>query len=301
MSQTQTQTQTKTPEHPGLSKAGMKRVAQASLAGTTIEWYDFYIYGTAAALVFPELFFPGLGDAAALVASFATFGVAFVARPVGAVVFGHYGDRIGRKRTLVFSLMLMGAATLVVGLLPTAELARLGRETRWNDPLALTLSAVASAIGLLLLLLAFLPGRARAVAVTPGRPDLLMGVTPGAVARIAEDAAARVDGVSRARARMRGDRIRVRAESPLRENGHLSEQVRQAVSDFNARVVEARRQLQGGPPVVTPLRDADDEVEAWQQRRTDRLAAQKARLAELRAAERAAAPPPWWRRLGRRR
>lgn len=117
MSQTQTQPQ----EHSGLSKAGMKRVAQASLAGTTIEWYDFYIYGTAAALVFPELFFPGLGDAAALVASFATFGVAFVARPVGAVVFGHYGDRIGRKRTLVFSLMLMGAATLVVGLLPTAD------------------------------------------------------------------------------------------------------------------------------------------------------------------------------------
>ena len=109
-----------TQPHPGLSKAGMKRVALASLAGTTIEWYDFYIYGTAAALVFPTLFFPGLGSAAALVASFATFGVAFVARPLGAVLFGHYGDRIGRKRTLVFSLMLMGAATLVVGLLPTA-------------------------------------------------------------------------------------------------------------------------------------------------------------------------------------
>jgi metabolite-proton symporter len=106
--------------HAGLPKADMKRVALASLAGTTIEWYDFYIYGTAAALVFPQLFFPGLGSAAALVASFATFGVAFVARPLGAVVFGHYGDRIGRKRTLVFSLMLMGAATLVVGVLPTA-------------------------------------------------------------------------------------------------------------------------------------------------------------------------------------
>jgi metabolite-proton symporter len=108
------------PPRPGLAKAGMKRVAWASLAGTTIEWYDFYIYGTAAALVFPQLFFPGLGSAAALVASFATFGVAFVARPLGAVVFGHYGDRIGRKRTLVASLMLMGASTLVVGLLPTA-------------------------------------------------------------------------------------------------------------------------------------------------------------------------------------
>lgn len=115
MSQAQTDPQT------GLGKAGMKRVAMASLAGTTIEWYDFYIYGTAAALVFPQLFFPGLGSAAALVASFATFGVAFVARPLGAVIFGHYGDRIGRKRTLVFSLMLMGAATLVIGVLPTAS------------------------------------------------------------------------------------------------------------------------------------------------------------------------------------
>jgi len=73
--------------------------------------------------------------------------------------------------------------------------------------------------------------------------------------------------------------------------------VRQAIDDFNARVVEARRQLQGGPPVITPLRDADDEVAAWQHRRTERVAAQKARLAEIRAAEAASAPPPWWRRL----
>lgn len=104
----------------GLEKAQMNRVALASLAGTTVEWYDFYIYGTAAALVFPELFFPGLGSAAGLVASFATFGVAFFARPLGAVIFGHFGDRIGRKRTLVVNLLLMGGATLVIGLLPTA-------------------------------------------------------------------------------------------------------------------------------------------------------------------------------------
>jgi hypothetical protein len=77
--------------------------------------------------------------------------------------------------------------------------------------------------------------------------------------------------------------------------------VRAAVADFNARVVEARRQLQGGPPVVTPLLDADDEVEAWRARRTERVAQQKARLAEIRAAEAAAAPLPLWRRLGRRR
>jgi len=77
--------------------------------------------------------------------------------------------------------------------------------------------------------------------------------------------------------------------------------VRQAIDDFNARVVEARRQLQGGPPVITALRDADDEVAAWHRRRTDRVAAQKTRLAEIRAAEAAAAPPPWWRRAGLRR
>lgn len=72
--------------------------------------------------------------------------------------------------------------------------------------------------------------------------------------------------------------------------------VRAAIADFNARIVDARRQLQGGPPVVTPLRDADDEVAAWERRRADRIAAQKARLAEIRAAEEAAGPPRWWRR-----
>lgn len=106
---------------PLAAPTGVRRAALASLAGTTIEWFDFFIYGTAAALVFPTVFFPGLGDSQALVASFATFGVAFVARPLGAVVFGHYGDRIGRKRTLVVSLLLMGIATLVIGVLPSAE------------------------------------------------------------------------------------------------------------------------------------------------------------------------------------
>nr|MCW2728547.1 hypothetical protein [Aeromicrobium sp.] len=77
--------------------------------------------------------------------------------------------------------------------------------------------------------------------------------------------------------------------------------VRQAVDDFNARIIEARRQLQGGPPVITPLRDGDDEVASWHRRRTERVAAQKARLAAIRAAEAAAAPPPWWRRLTTRR
>lgn len=98
----------------------MRRVATASCIGTTIEYYDFFIYGTAAALVFPTVFFPALGSTAGSVASFATFAVAFIARPLGAVLFGHYGDRLGRKRTLVSTLVLMGVTTVAIGLLPTA-------------------------------------------------------------------------------------------------------------------------------------------------------------------------------------
>ncbi|HEY5856312.1 MAG TPA: MFS transporter [Aldersonia sp.] len=98
----------------------MRRVALASCAGTTIEFYDFFIYGTAAALVFPTVFFPALGAAAATVASFATFAVAFVARPLGAILFGHYGDRLGRKNTLIVTLLLMGVSTVVIGVLPGA-------------------------------------------------------------------------------------------------------------------------------------------------------------------------------------
>ena len=95
------------------------RVLIASLAGTTIEFFDFYIYATAAVLVFPKLFFPSSDPASALLQSFATFALAFFARPVGAILFGHFGDRIGRKATLVASLMTMGPSTVAIGLLPT--------------------------------------------------------------------------------------------------------------------------------------------------------------------------------------
>jgi metabolite-proton symporter len=97
------------------------RVILASLVGTTIEFYDFYAYATAAVLVFPILFFPTGDDTTALLASFAVFGAAMVARPVGAIVFGHFGDKYGRKATLVASLLTMGIATFFIGLLPTYD------------------------------------------------------------------------------------------------------------------------------------------------------------------------------------
>jgi metabolite-proton symporter len=96
------------------------RVIGASLIGTSIEFYDFYVYATAAVLVFPALFFPSQNEASALLSSFAVFGAAFVARPIGSIVFGHFGDKIGRKGTLVASLLTMGIATVLIGCLPTA-------------------------------------------------------------------------------------------------------------------------------------------------------------------------------------
>ncbi len=95
------------------------RIALASMVGTTIEFYDFYVYATAAVAVFPQLFFPKENATTALLASFATFGLAFVARPLGSILFGHCGDRRGRKATLVASLLMMGGATFAIGLLPT--------------------------------------------------------------------------------------------------------------------------------------------------------------------------------------
>jgi metabolite-proton symporter len=95
------------------------RILMASLIGTTIEFFDFYIFSTAAVLVFPKLFFPSADPTAAILESLATFALAFFARPVGAVLFGHFGDRIGRKATLVAALMTMGPSTVAIGLLPT--------------------------------------------------------------------------------------------------------------------------------------------------------------------------------------
>ena len=96
-----------------------RRVALAGLIGTTIEWYDFFIYGTAAALVFAPQFFPGASPVAGTLAALSAYAIGFVARPVGGAIMGHFGDRVGRRRMLVLSLLIMGVGTLLIGLLPT--------------------------------------------------------------------------------------------------------------------------------------------------------------------------------------
>jgi MFS family permease len=104
-----------------VKKNKMRKVAFASFMGTVIEFYDFNIFATASALVFAHAFFPALGTAAGTVVTYATLGIAFVARPIGAIFFGHYGDRIGRKKTLIATMLIMGIATIAIGLLPTAD------------------------------------------------------------------------------------------------------------------------------------------------------------------------------------
>jgi MFS transporter, MHS family, shikimate and dehydroshikimate transport protein len=97
------------------------KVATASLIGTAIEWYDFFLYGTAAALIFNKLFFPTFDPMVGTLLAFATYALGFVARPLGGLVFGHYGDKIGRKTMLYLTLLIMGTATAVIGILPTYE------------------------------------------------------------------------------------------------------------------------------------------------------------------------------------
>jgi MFS transporter, MHS family, shikimate and dehydroshikimate transport protein len=103
------------------SRDQRRRAVIGSSVGTIIEWYDFTLYGLASALVFAPLFFPGAGDLAGLLGAFATFAVGFAARPIGGLIFAHYGDRVGRKATLLATLLMMGIATTIIGLLPTGE------------------------------------------------------------------------------------------------------------------------------------------------------------------------------------
>ena len=117
-------TEINSPSQAGIAdeahlKSSMRKVALTALAGTSIEWYDFFLYATAAALVFPSAFFPDSTPTMGLILSFATFSFGFIARPLGGILFGHFGDRVGRKRTLVIALMMMGIASTLIGLLPT--------------------------------------------------------------------------------------------------------------------------------------------------------------------------------------
>ncbi len=100
-------------------RSSIVKVVAASMAGTTVEWYDFFLYGVAAAVVFPTVFFPAQDPAVGTLLALATFAIGFIARPIGGLVFGHYGDKIGRKKLLVLSLVMMGAATFAIGLLPS--------------------------------------------------------------------------------------------------------------------------------------------------------------------------------------
>lgn len=118
-----------------------RRAVLASTVGTTIEWYDFFLYGTAAALVFPKLFFPGGSEFAGVLEAFGTQFVGFVARPVGAAIFGHLGDRVGRKATLISTLLLMGLSTFAIGLLPTVG------TIGFAAPLILVLLRIVQGIG----------------------------------------------------------------------------------------------------------------------------------------------------------
>ena len=101
------------------SKSNMQKVALTSLAGTSIEWYDFFLYGASAALIFPTVFFGETTPSTALILSLLTFAAGFIARPIGGIIFGHYGDKVGRKKTLVIALVLMGVSSTLIGLLPT--------------------------------------------------------------------------------------------------------------------------------------------------------------------------------------
>ena len=125
-----------------------RRILGASLVGTAVEFYDFYVFATAASLVFGRLFFPASSPSAQLLAAYSSFGLAFVARPLGSIVFGHFGDRVGRKSTLVTSLLLMGASTLAIGFLPTY--AALGRNgfPPWIAPLLLCILRFGQGFGL---------------------------------------------------------------------------------------------------------------------------------------------------------
>ena len=124
------------------AQKNMRKVAFTALAGTSIEWYDFFLYGAAAALIFPTVFFGEMSSSSALILSLLTFAAGFIARPIGGIIFGHYGDRVGRKKTLVIALVLMGVSSTLIGLLPTYAMIGVGA------PILLTLLRFAQGLAI---------------------------------------------------------------------------------------------------------------------------------------------------------
>ena len=120
----------------------LRRVVLSSLVGAVIEWYDFFLYGVVAGLVFNKLFFPEFSAGVGTILSFATFAVGFVARPLGGMIFGHFGDKIGRKKMLILTLQIMGASTVLIGLIPSYEVIGI-----WA-PILLVICRLAQGIGL---------------------------------------------------------------------------------------------------------------------------------------------------------
>src|SRR6478735_5303429 len=106
--------------HPNKAKE-LRRVVMASVIGATIEWYDFFLYGVVAGIVFNKLYFPGSDPLVSTMLAYGTFAVGFLSRPLGGVIFGHFGDKLGRKSMLVMTLMIMGVATVLIGLVPTYD------------------------------------------------------------------------------------------------------------------------------------------------------------------------------------
>ncbi|HZD90617.1 MAG TPA: MFS transporter, partial [Pseudolabrys sp.] len=125
-----------------ISDRDLRRVVAASLIGATIEWYDFFLYGTVAGIVFNKLYFPTKDPLVSILLAYATFAVGFIARPLGGVIFGHFGDRIGRKSMLVLTLMVMGIGTMLIGLLPTYQ------QIGISAPILLLVLRVLQGIGL---------------------------------------------------------------------------------------------------------------------------------------------------------
>jgi metabolite-proton symporter len=168
------------PNTPAVTKKEMRTVVASCVVGTTVEWYDFFLYGTAAGIVFNQLYFPNSDPLVATMLAFATFAVGFVARPLGGLVFGHIGDKVGRKKTLVATMLLMGVATCLIGLLPTHE------QVGLAAPVALVVLRIAQGVavggewgGAVLMAVEYAPRRRRGLYGSLPQMGLALGLMLG--------------------------------------------------------------------------------------------------------------------------